>query len=145
MSWLYRIIPASWSVCPWYLAVPWALFGNDADGICGERSGVPGYQGAPVTFRNFGRWWTRNPMANLMALVLSRRIQRGYALLGTPQDALRPFWPANVPGALLAWNGGPLFAWELAGWEGYIGMRPRDIPGRGLCGVPGLALRRGRD
>lgn len=144
MNWLYRIIAASWAVCPWYLAVPWALFGNDADGICGERSGVPGYQGVPVTVRNFLRWWTRNPMANLMALVLSVPIRRGYTIIGTPQDRLRPFWPATGH-VVLAWNGGPLFAWQAWGWQGYAGMRPRDIPKLGLCGVPGLALRRGRD
>ncbi len=95
--WLYKIIPPSRSACNFLTIVPWAIFGNDEDGIFGERSIVPTYgKDAPQTVRQFFRWWTRNPLHNL-------------------------FWH------VLAWPGGPYKRWGKPGvWYGYIGFRPPE-------------------
>ncbi len=51
----------------------WALFGNDEDGLYGERSGVPGYEpDRPRTFWLRLCWWCRNPFHNLTWHVLRR-------------------------------------------------------------------------
>lgn len=78
--------------------VAWALFGNDEDGVYGERSKVPTFgPDAPRTQWQRVRWWLRNPFHNL-------------------------FWH------VLNWPGGPFFKWGApyvgSGWNGYIGFRP---------------------
>ena len=75
--------------------ITWALFGNDDDGVYGERSIVPTYgPDAPRTPWQRVRWWLRNPFHNLVWIVL-------------------------------AWPDGPLLKWgKSSGWNGYIGFRP---------------------
>lgn len=138
--WLYRIIPASWAVCAWWQIPLWALFGNDEDGIFGEHSGVLGYQGGPMTFWQFVRWWTRNPMKNLWWHVLSFPLWWSFVLIGTP-EATPPFFPKG-DGILLSVNVLPLFAFHWHGWEGYAGYHPWQYPDGRWIAAFGLALRR---
>lgn len=93
-SWLYSIVPASKPKIYSPLIVTWALFGNDEDGICGERSLVETFKGGPVNLAQFLRWTFRNPFHNLFFHVLA--------------------WPG---GPFFKWGSVP-------GWNGYLGFRP---------------------
>lgn len=138
----YDLIPASWGACALWQIPFWALFGNDEDGICGERGGPPGFIGMPATWRNFLRWWVRNPLHNLCFHVIAISFSRATILAGRSLTS-PPFWPIGG-GVVLAVNGGPLlsFVWPNV-VEGYLGWRPHRLGG-GWRGVFGIALRRSR-
>ncbi len=108
--------------------VLWALFGNDEDGIYGERSVVPTYgKDAPQNTKQFLRWWTRNPFHNLFFHVLSWPVGNALILVqGPPFKVMHRRPPTNwvSPGKQVIVSLVPLFfSWRVAGWEGYIGWR----------------------
>lgn len=93
MHWLYRIVPASRPRLYDPRILTWC-FGNDEDGIFGERSGVETFKGAPPSVWQFVRWGIRNPAHNLTHHVVN--------------------WPG---GPFWKWGTRP-------GLNGYVGFRP---------------------
>lgn len=139
---LYKIIPKSWNDCKLWQIPFWVLFGNDEDGIYGERGGVPSYQGVAPSYWQFVRWQTRNPAHNLFFHVLSIPMYYSVCLLGTPET------PANAApkgnGAILALNVLPFFSYRNNLFETYIGLRPMSLinhPGKTYA-VFGMAFRK---
>jgi hypothetical protein len=119
--WLYKIIPEHRDDARGWRWITWALFGNDEDGIAGERDWYRERAGAVVTWGTFWRWWVRNPMHNLFWDVLAWRPSEPYALVD--RDAFSIYLK-------------PLFVyWRTRKWEGYIGWRPHS-------GALGAAIRR---
>lgn len=71
--WLYRFIPEHRASIRWYECGKWPLwmlFGNDDDGLFGERSGVEGYHACSSSLSQALRWWLRNPLHNFCFYVI---------------------------------------------------------------------------
>ncbi len=71
--WLYRLIPRERASIRWYEVGKWPLwmlFGNDDDGIFGERSGMPAYENRSASVGTAIRWWLRNPLHNFCFYVI---------------------------------------------------------------------------
>ena len=123
--WLYKVIPKSRAEARGASLITWAVFGNDMEGIFGERSIVPTY--GEMTTRNFVRWWIRNPFHNLSWHVLDWPRKKVYVLVEIPGQKTF-FWrePRNwvaddhqfqvvlIP---------PFISWRTDKWEGYLGWR----------------------
>ena len=76
--WLYDVIPEHRQKIDWYHGphwASWALFGNDDDGLFGERvrkdetilNNLP-----DATVYSAGSWWLRNPLHNFTFYVIGR-------------------------------------------------------------------------
>ena len=98
MNWLYVVIPPNKESAAWWNIITWAIFGNDEDGIFGERSGVSGYDGIAPSFWQFVKWTTRNPLHNLFWHVL---VWPGGPMLSIPHVLYIGFRPNGVFGAAL--------------------------------------------
>lgn len=104
--WLYNYIPqkrADFQIWQIWKSVPWALFGNDDDGIFGEKrsSGqkwIRKWEGNPdinnfnpgvISVKRFLQWQLRNPLHNftnyVMGLAGQPNIARQQILLATTQ------------------------------------------------------------
>ncbi|NVO13917.1 MAG: hypothetical protein HXX10_07760 [Rhodoplanes sp.] len=131
---IYSLIPASRADARWYSWLAWALFGNDEDGACGERSGVPTYgttipEADRVTWRQFARWQARNPAANLFVHALAWVRPEQLVLYEAPPAR---WWVSHPPINWAAFTPNPqivvavlppFISWRVAGWEGYLGWR----------------------
>ena len=109
----------------------WALFGNDEDGS---------YGGGPETVKQAVWWWLRNPFHNFMFHVIALPLWWSIPLIGRPEKS-PSFWPRSN-GIMFSLNVLPLFAWRIAGWEGYVGFRPWARPTGEKIAVFGLAFRK---
>ena len=134
--WLYTVIPKSRGDAWGLRIIPWALFGNDEDGIFGERSGVPTF--GDHTTRTAFRWWKRNPFHNLSWHVLRWPVKEAYILIEMPGQStflwrVHRNWVADGPQFQIVLI--PFFSsWRGDTWEGYIGWR--------VHGALGFAFRR---
>lgn len=48
----------------------WSVFGNNEDGLWGQRGGRPDWHGKSFSIGRFVTWWIRNPAHNLCWHVL---------------------------------------------------------------------------
>ncbi len=134
--WLYSVVPPSYEKAKGLSLITWAIFGNDEDGIFGERSSVPTYGKQSV--RNFGRWWMRNPFHNLCAHVLRWQTSKAFVLVESPgknhfHERTHRNWV--TPGRQFQITLVPVFvSWRTDTWEGYLGWRED--------GALGIAMRR---
>jgi hypothetical protein len=70
---LYRIIPHHRSQIYWYDAghwAAWAIFGNDDDGIFGERAAILEWPEREIGGSRAFFWWCRNPFHNFTHYVI---------------------------------------------------------------------------
>jgi hypothetical protein len=58
--------------------VLWAIFGNDKDGMWGQRSGEPGYDGKSFSIWLWICWQARNPCHELFHTVLRKPPGEGW-------------------------------------------------------------------
>lgn len=133
-----KLVPESYAKATLLTLIPWAIFGNDEDGIFAEKTSVPGFPAGNETFGQFIRWWTRNPFHNLFFHVLALPLWFSIPLLG--KSDWPHFWPKGR--VALSLNVLPLLAFRAGGWEGYIGFRPWKYPGGKRIAVFGAALRK---
>ena len=94
--WLYTIIPAHRSQIAWYDAphwVLWGLFGNDDDGLFGERRISPYCIEEENTFRKALRMSIRNPLHNFTFYVIGQanRINDELTLIGAQPKKIQLF------------------------------------------------------
>jgi len=134
MHWLYRVIPRRRPGL--LLFVPWALFGNDEDGIFAERTSVAGF--SEQTLWTAVRWWLRNPCHNLTHHVIALPLWFAIPIIGKSASG---FWPDGR--VFLALNVLPFVSFRAGGWEGYFGFRPRVVNGLKRA-VFGVALRKSK-
>lgn len=80
MHWLYKIVPPTRPVLYDPRIITWALFGNDEDGIFGERSRIWSTDHPKQTFKVFLMWWKRNPLYNLFAHVIDWQHENSFML-----------------------------------------------------------------
>jgi hypothetical protein len=140
MNFLQRTVPSRREDAGGLALITWALFGNDEDGIFGERALVPGFGPAyPQTFGQFLRWWTRNPCHNLMfhVLVWRRQDGSGFVVLEGPAPWCLLYWErpvtrnwARLEGSAILLRAIPfILSVRVGGFESYVGWRERGNPG----------------
>ena len=109
----------------WFL---WAFFGNDDGGLYGERDYFAQFNYEPTLWVGI-RWWLRNPMANLMKVVLA--------------------WKRDPMRVLVQWSAGDGWRfWHERPQEKWLGTMPQFTlaaipPGvvwRGFLGTEGYWL-----
>lgn len=99
---LYERVPRSREdVTGWFSWFLWAWFGNDDDGVQGEKippgiqfddGGYPFGSDQPLTVERFWRWHKRNPAHNLSFHVLLRPVVRPIYILGSSKPFAEEVW-----------------------------------------------------
>jgi hypothetical protein len=122
----------------WRAWLLWAVFGNDDDGVCGERIPVgvqrddDGYAfGAdqPYDQAHFERWWKRNPAHNLTLHVLARPVLYPRYVIGkaAPQETAVPYAGERSSAIVLRFN--PFFLKVGYFFIGWVSWKPRPNGG----------------
>lgn len=132
--WLYKIIPFGKENVKWYNWPLWAFFGNDNDGIFGERSEFffPAWNDSKTTPWVAVKWWFRNPFHNFVRFTLERKHDTQYYVAQYTSENGWKFlfrdkadlWNTENKQISLSVDPFLVAARGLLGFEMYLGWKP---------------------
>ncbi len=122
---LYDIIPRHRSQIRWFDAghwLMWALFGNDDDGIFGERSNYRSQE--MLTYKKAIRWNLRNPLHNFCFYVIGQaQFRNSEVTLLKISDYTISLLDYKKVGTIDFASSGSSFFLGLHGWKPFISLR----------------------
>lgn len=125
--WLYTVVPESKKSIKWYDLphwITWAMFGNDDDGIFGEKPTARYNTRLPICTRRAAAWTLRNPLHNFNFYVIGSAYRENseFTIVQLAKEKISFFEYKKKATTNFAGKG-TSFYFGFHGWKPFISLR----------------------